>query len=315
MGLCFVKPRMASISSATSELGSLRFIEMKTQAFPYQEIAPQTFEIGEFDCASMFLLIGDDKVMLIDTGIGVGDLKGFLRRLTDKPLMVCYTHNHADHVGGACAFDNAYIHPKDMAGFPTGGIVGLSIEGRLRYIKMIAEREKGDYPYHLEEDVTEWGPCPPLSPLEDGQVIDLGNRKVTVYACPGHTAGSVTFLDANTRTLFLGDACNCNLYLGGGAPGTPGFTSIEKALAHLKHLQSLHRQYDRYYNGHYDFRPLGVPLGEDVLPDAITACEQIIAGTASVILRPTMLPGAPLRHIATVGRTNIGFDPAGVREP
>lgn len=288
---------------------------MKTQAFPYHEIAPRTYEIGEFDCASMFLLIGDDRAMLIDTGIGIGDLKGFIRQWTDKPLMVCYTHYHADHTGGAGAFDNAHIHPRDMAFFTDGGVIGLSVEGRLSYIRMIAEREKGHYPYHLEEDVTEWGPPPPLFPLEDLQVIDLGNRRLTVYACPGHTPGSVTFLDDNTRLLFLGDACNCNLFLGGGPPGTPRFTSIEKALAHLKRLRSLHGRFDRYYNGHYDFRPLGQPLGEDVLPDAITACEQILAGTAVATTRPAPFPKAPTQHIVTVGRTRVGFNPAGIREP
>ena len=48
-------------------------------------------------------------------------------------------------------------------------------------------------------------------------------------------------------------------------------------------------RYDRYYNGHYDFRPLGKPLGDDVLPDAITACEQIVAGTANVEIKPSPL--------------------------
>jgi hydroxyacylglutathione hydrolase len=176
-------------------------VRMKTQAFPYKEIIPHTYEIGEFDCASIFLLIGAEQAMVIDTGIGIGDLKGFIRKLTDKPLMVCYTHDHGDHVGGAGAFDNAYIHPQDMIDFSTGGGIGLSVEGRLGYIKMIAEREKGDYPYHLDEDVTEWGPQPPLLPLEDGQVIDLGNRRLTVVACPGHTAGSVAFLDENSSFL------------------------------------------------------------------------------------------------------------------
>ncbi len=288
---------------------------MKTQAFPYAEIAPHTYEIGEFDCASIFLLVGDAKAMVIDTGVGIGDLKGFIRRLTDKPLMVCYTHNHMDHVGGAGAFDNAYIHPHDMAGFATGGRIGLGLAERAGYVKMIAEREKGDYPYDLAVDLTEWGPPPPLYPLEDGQVIDLGNRRVTVYACPGHTAGSVTFLDENSRTLFVGDACNCNLFLGGGPPGSPGFTSVEKALFYLRRLhRMLHLQYDRYYNGHYDFRPLGQPLGEDVLPDAITACEQIMAGTAKVDIRPASLPGAPLIHVVTVGRTNVAFNPGGIYE-
>lgn len=286
---------------------------MKTQDFPHAEIAPNTYEIGEFDCASMFLLIGDEKAMLIDTGVGIGDLRGFVRKLTDKPLMVCYTHNHMDHVGGAGVFDNAYIHPKDMAAFANGGGIGLDIEKRKEYINFIAEREKGEYPYNLDVDVTEWGPQPPLYPLEDEQAIELGNRRVTVYECPGHTAGSVCFLDESARILFLGDACNCNLGLG-GAPDTPNFTSIEKALFYLKRLYSMRDQYDRYYNGHYDFRALGEPLGDDVLPDTITACEQIVAGTATVVIKPSLFPGAPVRSIVTVGHTQVAFTPEGVHE-
>ena len=286
---------------------------MKTQAFPFREIYPNTYEIGEFDCASIFLIVGGEQALIIDTGVGIGDLKGFIRRLTDKPLLVGYTHNHVDHVGGAGAFDNAHIHPKDMADFATGGRIGLSVEGRIGYIRWIAEREKGRYPYNLAEDVTEWGPQPAMVPLEDGQVIDLGNRKVTVYACPGHTAGSVTFLDETSRSLFLGDACNCNLGLGGGPPGSPRYTSIETALSYLKRLQSLQERYDGYYNGHYDFRPLGEPLGKDVLPDAISACEQILDGTAHVEMRPSAFPGAPIQHIVKIGRTNVSFNPEGQR--
>ena len=288
---------------------------MKTQAFPYKEIAPATYEIGEFDCASIFLLVGDEKAMLIDTGVGVGNLKGFVRTLTSKPLMVCYTHNHVDHVGGAGAFPDAFIHPKDMANFTTGGLLGLSVEGRIRYVEWIAAREKGTYPYDLSVDLTEWGPAPRLHPLADQQVIDLGARRVTVYECPGHTAGSVTFLDQNSRSLFMGDACNCNLGLGGGPPGSEKFVSIERALSYLQRLRSLGDRYDRYYNGHYDFRPLGEPLGADVLPDAITACQQIVAGTAQVEVRPANLPNAPVRSFVTIGRTNVAFNPDGIFEP
>jgi hydroxyacylglutathione hydrolase len=288
---------------------------MKTQAFPYKEIAPNTYEIGEFDCASIFLLIGDEKAMLIDTGVGIGDLRGFLCTLTDKPFVVCYSHNHMDHIGGAGAFDNAHIHPKDMAAFTTGGGIGVGIESRLWYIKMIAEREKGNYPYDLAVDVTVWGPQPPLYPLAEGQVIDLGNRRVTVFECPGHTAGSVVFLDENTRTLFVSDACNPNLGLGGGAPGTPNFTSIEKALVYLKRLQSLHDRFDRVYNGHYDFRPLGHPQEDVVLAECITICEQLIAGTANVVLRPSFFRQGAMQSTVTVGSTKISFNPDGIHEP
>jgi glyoxylase-like metal-dependent hydrolase (beta-lactamase superfamily II) len=287
---------------------------MKTRAFPYKEIAPDTYEIGEFDCASVFLLIGDEKDMVIDTGVGIGDLSGFIRGLTDKPLMVCYSHDHMDHVGGAGAFDDAWLHPNDMVDFAMGGGIGLDIGRRRGYISFINEREKRVHPYNLDEDLTEWGPCPALHPLEDGQVIDLGKREVTVYACPGHTPGSITFLDENTRTLFLGDACNCNLGLGGGPRGSRRFTSVEKALGYLKRLRSLRPKYDRYFNGHYDFRPLGEPLGEDALADAITACEQIVAGTASVEIRPAWVPDRPPQHVVMIGRTRVSFNPDGVLE-
>ena len=79
-------------------------------------------------------------------------------------------------------------------------------------------------------------------------------------------------------------------------------------------MQSLHPKYDRCYNGHYDFRALGEPLREDVLPDAITACEQILAGTARVEVKPAALPAFPTKPVVTIGRTNVSFFPDGIRE-
>ena len=57
-----------------------------TTAHEIREIADRTWEIGEFDCDSMFLLEGDEKALLIDTGIGIGDLPAVIRKLTDKPV-------------------------------------------------------------------------------------------------------------------------------------------------------------------------------------------------------------------------------------
>jgi len=85
-------------------------------------------------------------------------------------------------------------------------------------------------------------------------------------------------------------------------------------LFYLKRLQSLHPKYDGYFNGHYDFRPLGKPLGEDVLPDAITACEQIIACTATVAVRPSSFPNMPPQNVVTIGRTRVSFNPNGIYE-
>ena len=51
----------------------------------------------------MYLVEGTEKAALIDTGYGVGNLKGYIKTLTEKPLIVLITHGHLDHVAGAGA--------------------------------------------------------------------------------------------------------------------------------------------------------------------------------------------------------------------
>ena len=56
---------------------------MLTKLYPMVQFKKDTWEIDEFDCASMFLLIGTEKAMLIDCGMGIGDLRGAVEMLTD----------------------------------------------------------------------------------------------------------------------------------------------------------------------------------------------------------------------------------------
>ena len=65
---------------------------MLTTAQPIVEIAKDTYEIDEFDCGSIFVLVGKDKAMVIDTGTGIGDLPAVIRKITDKPIVLVNTH-------------------------------------------------------------------------------------------------------------------------------------------------------------------------------------------------------------------------------
>ena len=58
-----------------------------TKLYPMVQIKKNTWEIDEFDCASIFLLIGTEKAMVIDCGMGIGDLRGAIEMITDKPLI------------------------------------------------------------------------------------------------------------------------------------------------------------------------------------------------------------------------------------
>ena len=65
---------------------------MSTQLYPMVQFAPDTWELDEFDCASVFVLVGEERALVIDSGIGIGDLRGAVERITDKPLILALSH-------------------------------------------------------------------------------------------------------------------------------------------------------------------------------------------------------------------------------
>ena len=257
-----------------------------TRLYPMVQFKKDTWEIDEFDQASIFLLIGTEKAMLIDCGMGIGDLQGAVRMITDKPLIVVITHGHIDHTGNICQFEEAWIHPKDRE-----NAVPQSLKRRRFDVSRVAERQKGAigspynmfrlYPFDLHTDLREPdGPMPLLHDVTDGMEFDLGGgRIVTAYECPGHTTGEIVLLDHKTRSLFAGDAINFNLM----AAAVP----VETSLRALRRVESMKDLYDGIYNGHHDFRPLGAPLDVDCLPTIIEMMEGVLRGEIWPTVNPS----------------------------
>ena len=230
---------------------------MLTKLYPMVQFEKGTWEIDEFDCASLFLLEGTEKAMLIDCGMGIGDLRGAVEMITDKPLIVVISHGHIDHTGNARQFDEIWIHPKDQE-----KPIPQDTARRKFDTERIARRQKSSiggyftmfnlYPYDINVDLREpeeYGNMPVIHDLYDGQEFDLGGgRIVTAYECPGHSPGEMVFLDNQTRCLFCGDALNYNLGVGA--------IPVETTLRYMKRLQEMSDRYDRIYNGHHDFRAL-----------------------------------------------------------
>ena len=123
----------------------------------------------------------------------------------------------------------------------------------------------------------------------------------------------MVLLDEKSRCLFAGDAVNCNLLLR-SKPGDANYVSTSDALKGLKHIADMHDKYDGVYNGHHDFRPLGAPLKDNVLYDAISLLEDILAGTYTPIEQPAGMFGMG-GGSATVKKneTMITFLPDAVR--
>ena len=128
------------------------------------------FEIDEFDCASCFLVEGTEKALLIDTGVGIGDLKWLVEdRLSGKPYDVVATHSHGDHIGGAGWFDRILIHPAD-ADWNSGNAVP-TLAFRREYAELIRKREGKTYPYDPEKDIRPWPKTPEIQFVERGDHV------------------------------------------------------------------------------------------------------------------------------------------------
>jgi len=145
----------------------------------------QTFILRQSPCANfeanfLYLLIGSDKALLIDTG-AVADPKEMplantiLELLPDKdhrklPLLVAHTHSHLDHRAGDPQF----------AALPSVQVVSTDLEGVRAFFGF-----------------TNW-------PNGIAQV-DLGGRIVDVIPTPGHHPTHLAFYDNRTGILFSGD--------------------------------------------------------------------------------------------------------------
>jgi hydroxyacylglutathione hydrolase len=146
---------------------------------------PQTFILRQSPCASfeanfLYLLIGSDKALLIDTG-AVADpkkmplVKAILELLPDKdheklPLLVAHTHRHSDHRAGDPQF----------ASLPSVQIVPIDLEGVRAFFGF------ANWPNGIAH-------------------VDLGGRIVDVIPTPGHNPTHVAFYDSRTGILFSGD--------------------------------------------------------------------------------------------------------------
>ena len=235
------------------------------------QIANRTWCINEFGMDALFLLEGDEKALLIDTGTCVFDIPALVRRYTDKPLVVAVTHGHVDHAGGLSWFEEAYLHTKDFQ-----MAKAITVEERQDYVRTIMAISGGIYDLAPEAVVN--GPYNTrLLPLADGDVIHLGNRDVVAYDTPSHTPGSISLLDMKERIIYTGDACNMNTLLARSADSNSDSGTLSTWLSSAKKIESLHPFYDRNYNGHIGYA--GWITQMDPVPECLTRdCIELCAG-------------------------------------
>lgn len=197
---------------------------------------------GSNPSVDMYLIEGRDRALLIDAGDSKGDLAGFVKKLTDKPIDLVITHGHGDHTAGLSQFKSVYMSHKDI--------------GDLNAF----------FGYNLDETM--------VINLNGGEVFDLGNYKIEVISLPGHTYGSVILLDRERQLLFTSDA------LGSGViwMQLPHSTSVEAYAKELLKLEKLVENMNdlKIFVGHDCQRSLG--FGKQYITDIRILAEKIVSG-------------------------------------
>ncbi len=147
------------------------------------------------------LLAGSERAVLVDTAYGIGDLKSFVRGLTDLPLEVVLTHGHHDHALGAMGFDAAGVLCGEEEVFREY----TCFSRRERVLEQAAA--KGILLVGPEREEYLDRPMPPLKMLEEGDV-HLGGMTARIIRCPGHTPGSLVVWVPERGILLSGDNYN-----------------------------------------------------------------------------------------------------------
>ena len=148
----------------------------------------------------MYVINGPERVLLIDTGFGVGDLKGLVQHLvgSDKEILVANTHHHYDHAYGNAQFARCYCHQDEE--FSMRRTMNPHI-----WDYLFDENGKNIYTEFNRNDIIPYQEYE-LIPIPTGYRFDLG-KGYEVEAIPlrGHSAGQCAYLDHHNHIIFTGD--------------------------------------------------------------------------------------------------------------
>jgi glyoxylase-like metal-dependent hydrolase (beta-lactamase superfamily II) len=257
--------------------------------FDVRPLADGVVLIAEPGHVNNFLVIGEDRAVLLDTGLGVADIRSVAEQLAGKPLSVVNSHYHFDHSGGNRQFDDIAIHRAGAELLAQPAPEGLA-EGYMAYTQRLIEAWAGykqldDTYFHLVTGDTLVRPLPagfdPASYavvpstattlLDDGDEIDLGGRVLRVMHTPGHSPDSICLFDERDGLLFGGDTINTGpIYAQLEDSDVAAFARSTRRLADLRDAVS------RVFVCHF----MRVDNAPALLAEVADGFERLVEGTA-----------------------------------
>ncbi len=155
--------------------------------------------IKPFFRCNMWHVRGRDADLLFDTGLGVFPLRGAVARLAERMPICVASHTHFDHIGGHHEFSHRCVHGEEAA-------ILADPRNDLTLADRYANEDMFDaLPEGWDTAGYKIQPAPAQRILQDGDIIDLGDRAFEVIHTPGHSPGGIALWEAATATLLSGD--------------------------------------------------------------------------------------------------------------
>ena len=146
-----------------------------------------------------YLIVGEKRALLFDTGMGISDVKKVTAELTKLPIIVLNSHTHDDHVGGNWEFDTVY--GMDTA-FTRQNARGSREDAQA---EITPDQICGALPKGFDARSYSTRPWGITAYIHDGDKFDLGGRTIQVITTPGHTPDAISLIDRSNGLLFTGD--------------------------------------------------------------------------------------------------------------
>ncbi len=195
--------------------------------------------IKEFYRCNIWHLRGRDRDLLIDSGMGVVSLRDRVAVVAERPLLAVASHTHFDHMGSHHEFAERAVHGAEAELMANPGREATLADP---YVTddIFTALPPGGYSSAAYQ-VT---PAPATRLLADGEIIDLGDRHLSVIHAPGHSPGSIARWEEASGSLFSGDA----IY-DGELVGDNDHSALAAAIAAMERLLALPVQV--VHGGHF----------------------------------------------------------------
>jgi glyoxylase-like metal-dependent hydrolase (beta-lactamase superfamily II) len=183
---------------------ALQRVPVHSAWFVVYAVDPGVLAITEpyqFQEVISYLILGTNRALLFDTGLGIGSISTVVRELTSLPVSVLNSHTHYDHVGGNAEFDHILARDTPYTAANSRGFSHQELAGEVAPDALCRPLPAG-----FDSTSFHTRPYAPTERVADGTRIELGDRTVEVLETPGHTPDAVALVDRAAGLLWTGDS-------------------------------------------------------------------------------------------------------------